>query len=109
MCNGYFGLAVTDTQGPDNATRRWTMRAPLEVGTHACRFAGNDEPVNTEISLNDGVDFFAVSGDTGCEITVTSISGGLLEATFSGTAAVFRDNRLESVAIESGVVRLSAP
>lgn len=109
MGNGYFGLAVTDTQGPDNATRRWTMRAPLEVGTHACRFAGNDEPVNTEISLNDGVDFFAVSGDTGCEITVTSISGGLLEATFSGTAAVFRDNRLESVAIESGVVRLSAP
>ena len=59
--------------------------------------------------MHDGVNFFSASGDTGCTITVTSLTSEQLEATFSGNAAVFRDNRLESVMIENGVVRLAAP
>ena len=30
--SGYFGVNITDSNGPDGATRRWTMRAPLEEG-----------------------------------------------------------------------------
>ena len=107
--SGYFGVNITDSNGPDGATRRWTMRAPLEEGSHPCNFANNERAFNTEISLFDGVDFFSASGDTGCTITVTSLTSEQLEATFSGNAAVFRNNMLQGVTIQDGVVRLAAP
>lgn len=107
--SGYFGVNLTDSNGPGGATRRWTMRAPLEEGSHPCNFANSERAFNTEISLHDGVNFFSASGDTGCTITVTSLSSDLLEATFSGNAVVFRDNMLQGVVIENGVVRLAAP
>jgi len=103
--SGFFGFNITDNNGPDGALRRWTMKAPLETGTHACAFSQAD---NTEISLLVGSIFYAASGDTGCTITVTSISP-VLQATFSGNAAVFLDNRLQSVTISNGVVRLDEP
>ena len=85
------------------------MRAPLEEGSHPCNFANNERAFNTAISLFDGVDFFSASGDTGCTITVTSLTSEQLEATFSGNAAVFRNNMLQGVTIQDGVVRLAAP
>ena len=106
--SGYFGFNITDQNGPNGSTRRWTMRAPLEVGTHACAFANNDDrPFNTEISFFDGDEFFSMSGDTGCSITVSSITNGV-EATFSGNAAVFRQT-VVGVEVTDGVVRLNAP
>lgn len=107
--DGYFGISIADNNGPDGAVRRWTMRAPARTGTHPCQFAGNDRPFNTEISLFDGAEFFSASGDTGCEIIVTTITTSVLEATFTANAAVQRDGTIQAVAIADGVVRLPAP